>query len=60
MNEIKQLQNELESLLIKVAEYNNVKKTKTISGKIRAELGELKKKVTGYRADLVNLDRAGY
>jgi len=56
MNE---LQTQLESLLAEVTQYNT-KPNKSLSGRIRAKLGTIKKDVTGYRSDLVAADKKGY
>ena len=56
---MKDLQAQLESVLAEVVAYNT-KPNKSISGRIRKQLGELKKNVTGIRADLVKADAAGY
>lgn len=56
MNE---LELEVQALLEEITAYN-MKPNKAKSARVRAKLGELKKKVTGYRADLVAADKAGY
>ena len=56
---MKNLENELESVLAEVKVYN-AKPTKASAGRVRKQLGELKKRVTGIRAELVELDRKGY
>ena len=56
MNE---LQSQLESVLAEVVAYND-KPTKACSGRIRKQLGELKKNVTGVRKTLVEADAKGY
>lgn len=53
------VQTQLEILLAEVEQYNN-KPNKALSARIRAKLGQLKKDVTGIRANLVELDKAGY
>lgn len=59
MSEIKSLEAELESVLAQVKTYNE-EPTKTMSGKIRISLGEIKKKVTSLRSLLVAADKEGY
>jgi len=56
MNE---LETQLETLLAEVKIYS-AKPTKTSSGKIRKQLGEIKKKITPIRAELVAADKVGY
>jgi glutamate 5-kinase len=59
MTTIKKLQADLIQLLTDVNIYDE-KPTKTKSAAIRKQLGELKKEVTGIRAELVKLDHKGY
>ena len=59
MSKIKELQTELVQLLTDVNTYQE-KPNKSLSARIRKQLGELKKKVTPLRATLVELDKAGY
>jgi hypothetical protein len=56
MNE---LEKKLRDILEEVEAYNT-KPSKACSGRIRKQLGELKKDVTPLRAALVALDKAGY
>ena len=56
---MKNLENELESVLAEVKAYNN-KPNKSISKRIRTQLGALKLRVTGIRSDLVERDKKGY
>ena len=56
MNE---LEKQLETLLAEVKIYS-AKPTKTSSGKIRKQLGEIKKQITPIRAELVAADKVGY
>ncbi len=56
---MKNLENELESVLAEVQAYN-LKPNKSISGRVRKQLGELKKRVTEIRKDLVIADHNGY
>jgi len=56
---MKDLEKQLETVLAEVVAYNT-KPTKACSGRIRKQLGEIKKAVTGIRADLVKADAAGY
>jgi len=56
---MKNLESELAQLLADVTLYN-VKPNKSLSGRIRAQLGKLKKDVTGLRSDLVKADHNGY
>ena len=53
------LENALSSLLDEVKQYNT-KPNKALSGRIRKQLGELKKNVTPIRAKLVEADKKGY
>lgn len=56
---MKTLETELTALLEDVVLYNK-KPNKSLSSRIRKQLGELKKKVTPLRATLVAADKAGY
>ena len=56
---MKNLENELESVLAEVKVYN-VKPNKSISRRIRTQLGALKLRVTAIRSELVAADKAGY
>ena len=56
---MKTLETELANLLAEVQQYND-KPNKSLSGRIRRQLGALKKKVTPIRADLVKADAKGY
>jgi len=56
---MEELQSQLETLLAEIQAYNT-KPTKTLSKRIRLQLGLLKKQVTGIRADLVEADKKGY
>lgn len=56
MNELSE---ELQSLLTSVTDYES-NPTKAESKRIRIKLGELKKKITELRAELIMLDKAGY
>ena len=56
---MKKLEEELTLVLADVAQYN-VNPKKVLSGRIRKQLGELKKSVTGIRAELVLRDTNGY
>jgi len=58
-NTIKELQKALIELLTDVNIYDE-NPTKTRSKAIRLQLGELKKKVTDIRKELVELDSKGY
>jgi len=53
------LEEDLTALLEEVKAYNT-KPNKSISGRIRKGLGELKKEVTVIRAHLIVADKAGY
>ena len=57
--QMKNLESELESVLAEVQAYNN-KPNKSISKRIRTQLGALKLRVTGIRSDLVERDKKGY
>ena len=59
MKEMKLLQEELVELLTEVNTYNE-KPNKSLSGRIRAKLGKIKKDVTPLRSLLVEADKAGY
>lgn len=59
MEEIEKLAIEIETLKFELDEYLD-NPTKTKSKAIRLQLGELKKKITGYRRILVDLDSDGY
>jgi len=56
---IKKLQADLTQLLTDVNTFDE-KQTKTLSRKIRMQLGDLKLEITGIRKELVDLDKAGY
>jgi len=56
---MKNLESELTQLLADVTLYN-VKPNKSLSGRIRKQLGSVKKDVTGLRSDLVKADHNGY
>ena len=56
---IKKLQADLIQLLTDVNTFDE-KQTKTLSRKIRMQLGDLKLEITGIRKELVDLDKAGY
>jgi len=56
---IKKLQADLIQLLTDVNTFDE-KQTKTLSRKIRMQLGNLKLEITGIRKELVDLDKAGY
>ena len=56
---MKKLEEELTLVLADVAQYN-VKPNKALSKRVRKQLGELKKSVTGIRAELVLRDTNGY
>ncbi len=56
---MKDLEKQLKAILAEVVVYN-IKPTKACSGRIRKQLGELKKNVTSIRANLVKADAAGY
>ena len=53
------LENDVSNLLEEIKLYN-VKPNKSLSGRIRKQLGELKKNVASIRAKLVEADKAGY
>ena len=57
---MEELQKQLENLTAMVQDHNDpeTKYSKTRSAKIRTSLGDLKKKVTGYRSELVAQDKA--
>ena len=59
MTKIKKLQADLIQLLTDVNTYDE-KPNKSLSGRVRKQLGELKKEVTAIRAELVELDKKGY
>ena len=59
MATIEKLQADLVQLLTDVNIYAE-KPNKSLSGRIRKQLGELKKEVTSIRAELVKLDHKGY
>ena len=59
MNEIKLLAVEIATLTENLESFIE-KPNKAKSKRLRLELGELKKKVTGYRTILLDLDREGY
>ena len=56
---IKKLQADLIQLLTDVNTFDE-KQTKTLSRKLRLQLGDLKLEITGIRKELVDLDKAGY
>ena len=56
---IKKLQADLIQLLTDVNTFDE-KQTKTLSRKLRLQLGDLKLEITGIRKELVELDKAGY
>ena len=56
---IKKLQADLVQLLTDVNTFDE-KQTKTLSKKIRMQLGDLKLEITSIRKKLVDLDKAGY
>jgi len=53
------LEKQLDNLLLQVTTYNE-KPTKAESLRIRNALNQLKKDTTGYKQDLIALDKAGY
>jgi len=59
MTKIQKLQADLVQLLTDVNVYSE-KPNKALSGRIRKQLGNLKKEVTEIRAELVALDKKGY
>ena len=59
MNEIKLLTVEVSTLLENLESFKE-RPNKAKSKRLRLELGELKKKVTGYRSILLELDKEGY
>jgi len=59
IDDIQKLQDDLTQLLQDVCTYQE-KPNKSISGRIRKQLGDLKKEVTPLRATLVARDRDGY
>ena len=59
MNEMKQLETELQKLYADVCQYNE-KPNKSLSGRIRLQLGKLKKDTTALRSVLVTADKTGY
>jgi len=56
---MKKLEEELTLLLADVAQYN-VKPNKSLSKRVRVQLGALKLRVTTIRSGLVAADKAGY
>ncbi len=59
MNEIEKLEDALREVLVEVETYNK-KPNKSLSGRIRKQLGEIKKDITPIRALLVKADKTGY
>ena len=57
MNELNTIKTELETALAEINAYE-AKPTKASSARIRKVLGEIKKQVTGVRAELVDADKA--
>ena len=56
---MKALEETLAQLLADVSQYN-INPNKALSGRIRKQLGSVKKDVTGLRSDLVKADHNGY
>ena len=56
---MKTLEVELQKLYADVCQYNE-KPNKSLSGRIRQQLGKLKKDVTPIRSLLVSADKSGY
>ena len=56
---MKNLEKELESVLAEVVAYNDAP-NKSISKRIRVQLGAIKKRVTDIRRELVVADHNGY
>ena len=59
MTEMKELEIDIQKLYAEICQYNE-KPNKSISGRVRKQLGELKKKVTEIRKHLVEADTKGY
>ena len=59
MDALETLEKELQELLDEVSNYNT-KPNKSISARVRAKLGKLKKDVTPLRSLLVEADKLGY